>query len=217
MLWSWWATLCKLFYDVHNSNWHFKVPFCPQCKGIMVFRGWPLWFQCILPEYHKPVWWRRLGQRNIDLVEWVGDFPNCMCLLMMGNRWVFRNDPCTKNTTPKDYKSTVALLAIQCAAHKKAAAEASQVAAQERESAAQGHKSAVQESELDGKESKSASEGSKSARKGSKLAGKGSKLAGKGSKSASKESESAGKGSKSAANSKEHKSVTFDSPSDKDH
>jgi len=46
---------------------------------------------------------------------------------MMGNRWVFRNDPCAKNMTPKDYKSTVALLATQHAAHKKAAAKASQV------------------------------------------------------------------------------------------
>ena len=107
----------------------------------------------------------------------------------MGNRWVFGNDPHAKNTTPKDYKLTVALLATQCTARKKAAAKASQVVAQEHKSAAQGHKSAVQESKPDGKESKSASEGS----------------------------ESAGEGSESAANSEEHKSVTFDSTSDEDH
>ena len=49
----------------------------------------------------------------------------------MGNSWVFGNDRPQDNTLPQDDQSSVACLAAQRAARKKAAASESQAAAQD--------------------------------------------------------------------------------------
>ena len=68
-----------------------------------------------------------------------------MCLLTMGNSWVFGDSPTQDNMPPQDDQSTVAILTMQRAACKKAAGSELQVAAQESELV-------VQEGEPEGQE-----------------------------------------------------------------
>jgi len=77
-----------------------------------------------------------------------------MCLLTVGNSWVFGNDHLQDDMPPQDNQSSVACLAAQRAACKKAAASESQPAAQDPEPATQESDPEVQES--DGGEAKDA-------------------------------------------------------------
>lgn len=73
----------------------------------------------------------------------------------MDNSWVFGDGPTQDNRPRQDDQSTVAILTVQRAARKRAAALESQVAAQESEPAAQEDEPEVQESEPVGEESES--------------------------------------------------------------
>ena len=66
----------------------------------------------------------------------------------MCNSWVFSNDRLQDNTLPQDDQSSVACLAAQHAAHKKAAALESQVAAQDPDPGARESNPGVPESDL---------------------------------------------------------------------
>ena len=79
-----------------------------------------------------------------------------MCLLTMGNSWVFGNNSTQDNTPPQVGQSTVALIAAQRTTRKQAAASGSQPAAQGPEPAAQGPESEDRETESVGKEPGSA-------------------------------------------------------------
>ena len=67
----------------------------------------------------------------------------------MGNSWVFGNDRPQDNTLPQDDQSSVACLAAQRAARKRAAASESQPAAPDPEEAAREPDPEVQESDLE--------------------------------------------------------------------
>ena len=73
----------------------------------------------------------------------------------MGNSWVFGDGLTQDNRPHQDNQSTVAILTMQRATHKRAAALELQVAAQESELVAQEDEPEVQESEPVGEESES--------------------------------------------------------------
>jgi len=72
-----------------------------------------------------------------------------MCLLTVGDSWVFGNDRPQNNMPPQDNQLSVACLAAQRVARKKAAASGLQPAAQDPKLATQESDPEVQESDLE--------------------------------------------------------------------
>lgn len=96
------------------------------------------------------------------------DFPKYMCLLTIGDSWVFGDDHTLNNTPRKDDESTVASLNAQRAARRMAAASGS---AQEFEQEVQESELVVEEPESAGEEPESAGDGPESASEGPESVG----------------------------------------------